>query len=325
VDYRRLRKNKAIRNYVKETRVCLENLIYPLFVVEGENKKQEISAMPQNYRFSIDELVEEAKQIVQLGIQGVLLFGIPNEKDDVGTTAYCEGNIIQKAIKALKQTVPELYIIADVCLCEYTNHGHCGVISGNEIDNEKTLPLLAKAAMSYAKAGADCIAPSDMMDNRIAYIRKALNKNGYNDVTIMAYSAKYCSAFYGPFREAAHSAPQFGDRKSYQMDPANRKEALKEVQQDIAEGADIVIVKPALPYLDILWQVKQQVNVPVCVYQVSGEYAMIKAAEQMNWIDGKKVAMESLIALKRAGADMIITYFAKDFAMGLLKDGDSIV
>jgi len=215
----------------------LENLIYPLFVVEGENKKQEISAMPQNYRFSIDELVEEAKQLVQLGIQGVLLFGIPDEKDDVGTTAYCEGNIIQKASKALKQTVPELYIIADVCLCEYTNHGHCGVISGNEIDNEKTLPLLAKAAVSYAKAGADCIAPSDMMDNRIAYIRKALNKNGYNDVTIMAYSAKYCSAFYGPFREAAHSAPQFGDRKSYQMDPANRKEALKEVQQDIAEGA----------------------------------------------------------------------------------------
>ncbi len=325
MDYRRLRKNKAIRNYVKETRVCLEDLIYPLFVVEGENKKQEISAMPQNYRFSIDELVEEAKQIVQLGIQGVLLFGIPNEKDDVGTTAYCEGNVIQRAIQALKQTVPELYIIADVCLCEYTSHGHCGVICDNEVDNEKTLPLLAKAAVSYAKAGADCIAPSDMMDNRIAYIRKELDKNGCNDVAIMAYSAKYCSAFYGPFREAAHSAPQFGDRKSYQMDPANRKEALKEVQQDIAEGADMVIVKPALPYLDILWQVKQQVNVPVCAYQVSGEYAMIKAAEQMNWIDGKKVAMESLIALKRAGADMIITYFAKDFAKGLLKDSDSIV
>lgn len=325
MDYRRLRKNKAIRNYVKETRVCLEDLIYPLFVVEGENKKQEISAMPQNYRFSIDELVEEAKQIVQLGIQGVLLFGIPNEKDDVGTTAYCEGNVIQRAIQALKQTVPELYIIADVCLCEYTSHGHCGVICDNEVDNEKTLPLLAKAAVSYAKAGADCIAPSDMMDNRIAYIRKELDKNGCNDVAIMAYSAKYCSAFYGPFREAAHSAPQFGDRKSYQMDPANRKEALKEVQQDIAEGADMVIVKPALPYLDILWQVKQQVNVPVCAYQVSGEYAMIKAAEQMNWIDGKKVAMESLIALKRAGADMIITYFAKDFAKGLLKDTDSIV
>ena len=325
MDYRRLRKNKAIRNYVKETRVCLEDLIYPLFVVEGENKKQEISAMPQNYRFSIDELVEEAKQIVQLGIQGVLLFGIPNEKDDVGTTAYCEGNVIQRAIQALKQTVPELYIIADVCLCEYTSHGHCGVICDNEVDNEKTLPLLAKAAVSYAKAGADCIAPSDMMDNRIAYIRKELDKNGCNDVAIMAYSAKYCSAFYGPFREAAHSAPQFGDRKSYQMDPANRKEALKEVQQDIAEGADMVIVKPALPYLDILWQVKQQVNVPVCAYQVSGEYAMIKAAEQMNWIDGKKVAMESLIVLKRAGADMIITYFAKDFAKGLLKDTDSIV
>lgn len=325
MDYRRLRKNKAIRNYIKETRVCLEDLIYPLFVVEGENKKQEISAMPQNYRFSIDELVEEAKQIVQLGIQGVLLFGIPDEKDDVGTTAYCEGNVIQRAIQALKQTVPELYIIADVCLCEYTSHGHCGVICDNEVDNEKTLPLLAKAAVSYAQAGADCIAPSDMMDNRIAYIRKELDKNGCNDVAIMAYSAKYCSAFYGPFREAAHSAPQFGDRKSYQMDPANRKEALKEVQQDIAEGADMVIVKPALPYLDVLWQVKQQVNVPVCAYQVSGEYAMIKAAEQMSWIDGKKVAMESLIALKRAGADMIITYFAKDFAKGLLKDSDSIV
>ena len=324
MDYRRLRKNKAIRNYVKETRVCLEDLIYPLFVVEGENKKQEISAMPQNYRFSVDKLVEEAKEISKLGIQGILLFGIPDNKDEFGTTAYCEENIIQKAIKALKQAVPELYIIADVCLCEYTSHGHCGVICDEKVDNEKTLPLLAKAAVSYAKAGADCIAPSDMMDNRVAYIRKALNENNCNDVAIMAYSAKYCSAFYGPFREAAHSAPQFGDRKSYQMDPANRKEALKEVQQDIQEGADIVIVKPALPYLDILWQVKQQVNVPVCSYQVSGEYAMIKAAEKMNWIDGKKVAMESLIALKRAGADMIITYFAKDFAKGLLKDSDSI-
>ncbi len=322
MDYRRLRKNKAIRNYVKETRVSLKDLIYPLFVVEGENIKQEISAMPQNYRYSVDKLVEEAKELFELGIQGVLLFGIPEKKDEFGTSAYCEGNIVQKAIQALRENVPQMYIIADVCLCEYTNHGHCGVLCGTEVDNEKTLPLLAKAAVSYAKAGADCVAPSDMMDNRVAYIRKELDKNGCGEVAIMAYSAKYCSAFYGPFREAANSAPQFGNRKSYQMDPANRKEALKEVEKDIVEGADIVIVKPALPYLDILWQVKQQVNVPVCAYQVSGEYAMIKAAEQMNWIDGKKVAMESLLSIKRAGADMIITYFAKDFAKGILKEDE---
>lgn len=320
MDYRRLRKNKAIRNYVKETRVCLEDLIYPLFVVEGENIKQEISAMPQNYRYSVDKLVKEAKELVQLGIQGVLLFGIPDKKDEWGTSAYCEGNVVEKAIKALRKAVPELYIIADVCLCEYTSHGHCGVLCGTNVDNEKTLPLLAKAALSYAKAGADCVAPSDMMDNRVAYIRNELNQNGCEEVTIMAYSAKYCSSFYGPFREAANSAPQFGNRKGYQMDPANRKEALKEVEKDIVEGADIVIVKPALPYLDILWQVKQEVNVPVCAYQVSGEYAMIKAAEEKNWIDGKKVALESLVSIKRAGADMIITYFAKDFAKGILKE-----
>ena len=320
MDYRRLRKNKAIRNYIKETRVHLEDLIYPLFIVEGENIKQEISAMPGNYHFSIDKLIEEAKELLEIGIQGVLLFGIPDHKDDMGTTAYCEGNIIERAIKALKKFVPELYIIADVCLCEYTSHGHCGVLCGSSVDNEKTLPLLAKAAVNYAKAGADCIAPSDMMDNRVEYIRKALYENDCQDIAIMSYSAKYSSAYYGPFREAAHSAPQFGDRKSYQMDPANRKEALKEVEKDIAEGADIVIIKPGLPYLDILWQVSQSVHVPVCAYQVSGEYAMIKAAEQMQWIDGKKAAMESLTALKRAGADMIITYFAKDFAKGILTE-----
>ena len=244
MDYRRLRKNKAIRNYIKETRVHLEDLIYPLFIVEGENIKQEISAMPGNYHFSIDKLIEEAKELLEIGIQGVLLFGIPDHKDDMGTTAYCEGNIIERAIKALKKFVPELYIIADVCLCEYTSHGHCGVLCGSSVDNEKTLPLLAKAAVSYAKAGADCIAPSDMMDNRVEYIRKALDENDCQDIAIMSYSAKYSSAYYGPFREAAHSAPQFGDRKSYQMDPANRKEALKEVEKDIAEGADIVIIKP---------------------------------------------------------------------------------
>lgn len=320
MDYRRLRKNKAIREYIKETRVCLQDLIFPLFVTEGENKKQEIKSMPGNYRFSIDMLLKEVKELSELGIQGILLFGIPKSKDEFGSSAYCEGNIVERAIKALKKELPELYIIADVCLCEYTSHGHCGVLCGSDVDNEKTLPLLAKAALSYAKAGADCVAPSDMMDNRIEYIRKELNKQHYYDTAIMSYSAKYCSSFYGPFRDAADSAPQFGDRKSYQMDPANRKEALKEVYQDIQEGADIVIVKPGLPYLDILYQVKQSVNVPVCAYQVSGEYAMIKAAEKMNWIDGKKVAMESLISLKRAGADMIITYFAKDFAKGLLKE-----
>ena len=320
MDYRRLRKNEAIRNYVRETRVCLEDLIYPLFVVEGKNKKEEISAMPNNYRFSIDKLIEEAKELVELGIQGVLLFGIPEKKDENGTSAYCKENIIEKAIYALKQNVPQLYVIADVCLCEYTSHGHCGVICENEVDNEKTLPLLAKAAVSYAKAGADCVAPSDMMDNRVAYIRKALDKNDCQTTAIMAYSAKYCSAFYGPFREAANSAPQFGDRKSYQMDPANRREALKEAFQDIEEGADIIMVKPALAYLDIIRDVKDSCVVPVASYNVSGEYAMIKAAAKNGWIDEEKVVMETLLSMKRAGSDLIITYFAKDFAKGILTE-----
>ncbi len=320
MEYRRLRRNKAIRSYIRETVLTLEDFIYPLFVTEGENKKEEIPSMPGQYRFSMDTLLKEVQELVQLNIQGVLLFGVADKKDAFGTGAYCEENMIARAIKALKKEFPKLYIVADVCLCEYTDHGHCGVLCGTEVDNEKTLPLLAKASVSYAKAGADLIAPSDMMDGRVDYIRKALNEKGYEHIPIMAYSAKYCSAFYGPFREAANSAPQFGDRKSYQMDPANRKEALKETQKDIAEGADIVMVKPAMPYLDILWQVKQMVNVPICVYQVSGEYAMIKAAEKMGWIDGKKAAMESLIGLKRAGADMIISYFAKDFAKGLLKE-----
>ena len=320
MEYRRLRRNKAIRNYIRETKVTLEDFIYPLFVIGGENIKEEIVSMPGQYRFSIDTLLQEVKELVQLNIQGILLFGIPDKKDPFGTTAYCQGNIVAKAITAIKKEFPQLYIVADVCLCEYTDHGHCGVLCGAEVDNEKTLPLLAKASVSYAEAGADLIAPSDMMDGRIEYIRKALNESGYEHIPIMAYSAKYCSAFYGPYREAADSAPQFGDRKSYQMDPANRKEALKETEKDIAEGADIVMVKPGLPYLDILWQVKEMVKVPVCVYQVSGEYAMIKAAEKMGWIDGKKVAMESLTALKRAGADMIISYFTKDFAKGLLEE-----
>lgn len=317
---RRLRRNSAVRNLVRETNITKNDLIYPLFITEGRGKKEEINAMPGIYRFSIDMLLIEVKELVDIGIQAVLLFGIPNEKDEFGSSAYCEGNLIEQAICTLKESFPSLYIIADVCLCEYTNHGHCGVIEKGEVVNDKTLPLLAKAALSYAKAGADMIAPSDMMDGRIGYIRKVLNENGLTDVPIMAYSAKYCSAFYGPFREAADSAPQFGDRKGYQMDPANSKEALKEVFADIKEGADIVMVKPAMPYLDILNQVKQGVFLPVCAYQVSGEYAMIKGAQQLGWIDGKKVAMESLISIKRAGADMIITYFAKEFALGLLEE-----
>lgn len=317
---RRLRRNSAVRNLVRETNITKNDLIYPLFITEGRGKKEEINAMPGIYRFSIDMLLIEVKELVDIGIQAVLLFGIPNEKDEFGSSAYCEGNLIERAICTLKESFPSLYIIADVCLCEYTNHGHCGVIEKGEVVNDKTLPLLAKAALSYAKAGADMIAPSDMMDGRIGYIRKVLNENGLTDVPIMAYSAKYCSAFYGPFREAADSAPQFGDRKGYQMDPANSKEALKEVFADIKEGADIVMVKPAMPYLDILNQVKQGVFLPVCAYQVSGEYAMIKGAQKLGWIDGKKVAMESLISIKRAGADMIITYFAKEFALGLLQE-----
>lgn len=316
--YRRLRKNTIIRNMVQETRIHLEELIYPLFVAEGENIKEEILSMPRNYRFSIDMLLEEIEELKALGLKSILLFGIPSYKDEIGSSAYCKHNIVEKAIQKIKESFQDIYIIADVCLCEYTNHGHCGIIENGEVNNDKTLPLLAKAAVSYAKAGVDMIAPSDMMDNRVEYIRKELDKAGFSDIPIMAYSAKYCSSFYGPFRDAADSAPQFGDRKGYQMNPANAKEAAKEILSDIEEGADIIMVKPALPYLDVINQAKNIVNVPICAYQVSGEYAMIKAAEKMGWINGKKVAMESLISIKRAGADMIITYFAKEFAKGAL-------
>lgn len=313
---RRLRKNEVIRSLIRETSISKADLVYPLFVTEGKGVKEEIMSMPNQYRFSVDELLKEAKELKDLGINAVLLFGIPAYKDELGSSAYCENNIIERAIRALKQEVPDMYIIADVCLCEYTSHGHCGVVENGEVKNAPTLVLLAKAAVSYAKAGADMIAPSDMMDFRVAYIRKALNEAGYEDIPIMAYSAKFCSSFYGPFREAASSAPQFGDRRGYQMDPANAKEALKEILTDIEEGADIVMVKPALPYLDIVKTVKDKVVTPLACYQVSGEYAMIKAAEKMGWLDGAKAARESLIAIKRAGADMIITYFAKDFAKG---------
>lgn len=315
---RRLRTNEVIRSMVRETVVNKNELIYPLFVVEGEGIKEEISSMPDNYRFSIDMLMEEIKELYELGLKGVLIFGIPDHKDELGTSAYCEGNIVSKAIMAIKKEYPDMYVIADVCLCEYTNHGHCGFIEDGYVNNDKTLPLLAKTAVSYAKAGADMIAPSDMMDGRIKYIRKALDDNGFVNTVLMSYSAKYCSSFYGPFRDAADSAPKFGDRKTYQMDPANSREALKEIMTDIEEGADIIMVKPALPYLDIIKSAKDNTNIPVCAYNVSGEYSMIKAADKMGWIDGKKVAMESLVSIKRAGADIIITYFAKEFAKGEL-------
>ena len=315
---RRLRTNEVIRSMVRETVVNKNELIYPLFVVEGEGIKEEISSMPNNYRFSIDMLMEEIKELYELGLKGVLIFGIPDHKDELGTSAYCEGNIVSKAIMAIKKEYPDMYVIADVCLCEYTNHGHCGFIEDGYVNNDKTLPLLAKTAVSYAKAGADMIAPSDMMDGRIKYIRKALDDNGFVNTVLMSYSAKYCSSFYGPFRDAADSAPKFGDRKTYQMDPANSREALKEIMADIEEGADIIMVKPALPYLDIIKSAKDNTNIPVCAYNVSGEYSMIKAADKMGWIDGKKAAMESLVSIKRAGADIIITYFAKEFAKGEL-------
>ncbi len=315
---RRLRTNEVIRSMVRETVVNKNELIYPLFVVEGEGIKEEISSMPDNYRFSIDMLMEEIKELYELGLKGVLIFGIPDHKDELGTSAYCEGNIVSKAIMAIKKEYPDMYVIADVCLCEYTNHGHCGFIEDGYVNNDKTLPLLAKTAVSYAKAGADMIAPSDMMDGRIKYIRKALDDNGFVNTVLMSYSAKYCSSFYGPFRDAADSAPKFGDRKTYQMDPANSREALKEIMADIEEGADIIMVKPALPYLDIIKSAKDNTNIPVCAYNVSGEYSMIKAADKMGWIDGKKAAMESLVSIKRAGADIIITYFAKEFAKGEL-------
>lgn len=315
---RRLRTNDVIRSMVRETIVTCNDLIYPLFVVEGQGIKEEIKSMPDNYRFSLDTLVDEVKELYELGLKGVLLFGIPDHKDHIGSGAYCDGNIVSRAISIIKENFPDMYVIADVCLCEYTDHGHCGFIEDGYVNNDKTLPLLAKTAVSYAKAGADMIAPSDMMDRRIGYIRKALDDAGFVNTVLMSYSAKYCSSFYGPFRDAADSSPKFGDRKTYQMDPANSREAMREIMADIDEGADIIMVKPALPYLDIIKMARDNTNVPICAYNVSGEYSMIKAGGKMGWIDGKKVALESLVSIKRAGADMIITYFAKQFAKGEL-------
>ncbi len=311
---RRLRKNETIRRMVRQTAISPDDFIYPLFVTFGKGIRKEIASMPGSYQESIDELVKNAKEIYSLGIPAVILFGIPEHKDEMGSSAYDDNGIVQNAIKAIKDAVPELYVITDVCMCEYTSHGHCGFIEKGDVNNDKTLGLLAMEAVSHARAGADMVAPSDMMDGRVAAIRTALDREGFSEIPIMSYAAKYASAFYGPFREAAESTPQFGDRRSYQMDPANRREALKEVALDIEEGADIVMVKPALSYLDVISDVKSSFAVPVAAYNVSGEYSLVKAAGKLGWIDEDRAMMEILTSIKRAGADLILTYFAKDAA-----------
>ncbi|CUN40650.1 MAG: porphobilinogen synthase [Sarcina ventriculi] len=307
---RRLRVNNEIRDLVRENTLSASDFIYPLFVVEGENIKNEISSLPGNYHVSIDRLDEVVKEILEAKVKGVILFGIPAHKDACGTEASTEDGIVQKAVRKIRELTDKLLVITDVCMCEYTDHGHCGILNDKDVDNDKTLKRLGEIALSHAKAGAHVVAPSDMMDGRVEYIREVLDKNGFEYVSIMGYSAKYCSAFYGPFREAADSTPSFGDRRTYQMDPANTREALKEVQWDVEEGVDMVIVKPALSYLDIMHQVRSNFNVPVVAYSVSGEFAMVKAAAKMGWIDEKKIALEMLLSMKRAGADMIITYYA---------------
>ena len=314
---RRLRKNQIIRGMVRETHLRPDDLILPLFVRPGKGVKQAISSMPGQFQLSIDLLIKEVKEAKSLGIPAVVLFGIPERKDEMGTEGYADDGIVQRAIRALKEKVDGILVITDVCLCEYTSHGHCGVVKDGRVLNDPTLELLSRQALSHVKAGADIVAPSDMMDGRVGAIRRVLDQSGFEDTPIMSYAAKFASSFYGPFREAAESKPQFGDRKSYQMDPANGDEALREVRLDLDEGADIVMVKPALPYLDIICRVKQTFNIPVAAYSVSGEYALVKAAAQLGWVDGEQVMMESLIAIKRAGADMILTYFAKDAARKL--------
>jgi porphobilinogen synthase len=316
---RRLRANENVRRMVRETKLSPDDFIYPLFVTHGKGVKKEISSMPGNYQQSIDHIVRDCEEVKGLGIPAVLLFGIPEHKDEVGSEAYSEKGIVQQAIKAVKNKIPDLIVITDVCLCEYTSHGHCGVVKNGVVQNDATLELLAAEALSHAKAGADMVAPSDMMDGRVGAIRGTLDAEGFQDIPIMSYAAKYASSFYGPFREAAESTPQFGDRRSYQMDPPNSREALREVALDIDEGADIVMVKPALAYLDIIYQVKQQYNLPVAAYNVSGEFSMIKAAAKLGWLDGERAMFESLISIKRAGADMILTYFAKEAAALLNK------
>ncbi len=314
VRLRRTRQNEPLRRLVRETHLTADQLIYPLFIAEDIDEAQPIASMPGIVQWPLDALPREAERIANLGIQAVLLFGIPSEKDEVGSQAYAEKGIIQQAIRQIKAAVPDLLVVTDVCLCEYTSHGHCGVIHNGTVQNDESLKLLSQMALSHVEAGADLVAPSDMMDGRVGAIRHTLDEHGFSGTPIMAYSAKFASGFYGPFREAAGSAPQFGDRRSYQMDPANGREALREVELDIAEGADIVMVKPALAYLDLIWRVREQYNLPVAAYNVSGEYSMIKAAAHNGWIDEQRIVMEVLTGIRRAGADMIITYFAPDVA-----------
>jgi len=311
---RRLRRNENIRRMVRETHLRVDDLIYPMFSAFGENIKKEISSMPGIYQQSIDNIVAEAKEVYELGIPAVVLFGIPEAKDAVGSDAYCASGIIQNTIRAIKKELPKLTVITDVCMCEYTDHGHCGIIKDGDVDNDSTLELLAAEALSHAQAGADIVAPSDMMDGRIAAIRDILDENGFEHIPVMSYAVKYASAYYGPFREAAESTPEFGDRRSYQMDPANRLEALREANQDVAEAADFLMVKPALAYLDVLRELKDNFDLPLVAYNVSGEYSMVKAAAEKGWIDGDRVMMETLVGMKRAGADLIITYHAKEAA-----------
>lgn len=314
---RRTRRNETLRKMVRETRLSPDNLIYPLFVVHGEGVRKEISSMPGVYHLSVDGILDECRECWNLGIPAVILFGLPKEKDAMACEAYDPEGSVQKAVRAIKDTLPEMVVITDVCLCEYTDHGHCGIVEKGEILNDPTLELLAKSALSHAEAGADIVAPSDMMDGRVAAIRDMLDDEGFADTIIMSYSVKYASAFYGPFREAAESTPQFGDRRSYQMDPPNAVEALREAALDIEEGADIIMVKPALPYLDIISALRDRFDMPLAAYNVSGEYSMIKAGGRLGWVDAERVMMESLVSIKRAGAGMILTYFAKEAARAL--------
>ncbi len=312
--FRRLRMTEALRSMVRETELSKNDFIYPLFVVPGKNVKKEVSSMPGVYQMSVENIVRECVEVKSLGIPAVIFFGIPEEKDDVGSGAYDEFGVVQEAIRAVKREVPELLLITDVCLCEYTSHGHCGIVRGNEILNDESVELLAREALSHAQAGADMVAPSDMFDGRVKAIRNILDEHNFRNLPIMSYAAKYASGFYGPFREAAESAPKFGDRRSHQMDPANADEAVREVEQDILEGADIVMVKPALSYLDVIRRVKEKFGIPTAAYNVSGEYSLVKAGARMGWIDGERLMMEILTSIKRAGADLILTYFAKEAA-----------
>lgn len=317
---RRLRRTEAIRSMVRENTLSPADFVYPIFVVPGTNVKEEIPSMPNCYHLSVDNAVKVAEEVYKLGIPAVEVFGLPEYKDEIGSSAWDMTSPVQRAMKAIKAAVPDLVIVGDVCLCQYTSHGHCGKLCGHEVDNDATLPLLAKVALSQAECGADIVAPSDMMDGRIGVIRETLDANGLQNVSVMSYAVKYASAFYGPFRDAADSAPHFGDRRGYQMDPANSREAMKEVGLDLEEGADIIMVKPAMTYLDIVYQVRERIDRPVAVYNVSGEYAMVKAAAANGWIDERRIVLESLLSMKRAGADIIITYHAIDAAKWLKKE-----